>query len=357
MQKKVTQGTSNSTTDYLNGFQYVDNVLSFVPTSEGFFDFKTNKYVYQYVDQLGNVRLSYSDKDGNNKIETAEIIEQINYYPFGLAHKGYNEKNDPLMKDFKYQYNGKENQEELGLNVYDYGARNYDAAIGRWMNVDPLAEKYYNINPYVYVANNPINAIDPDGRDIIFVINKTRYKFDGTNLANAKGQTMGTKNLAGTHAGKVLNAYIEVGKLDNRFQKQIQTLVKSKNEHIIDTDSYSYSGGAVKGGTEFTKESEKIRQGKSVGSITNYNFSEENKKEFFKATGVINTEITTVAHELSHQYDYETGNMQDSYDIESSNTDPTEIRAVRNENIARDRLDLPKRTKYDGKEINPKELK
>jgi RHS repeat-associated protein len=120
--------------------------------------------VYQYKDHLGNVRLSYSDKSGDNTIQSStEIIEETNYYPFGLAHKGYNQKNDALMKDYKYQYNGKEKQEELGLNFYDYGARNYDAAIGRWMNVDPLAEKRQNITPYQYASNNPIIRGDVDG--------------------------------------------------------------------------------------------------------------------------------------------------------------------------------------------------
>ncbi|MEK6511311.1 RHS repeat-associated core domain-containing protein [Myroides odoratimimus] len=99
------------------------------------------------------MRLSYSDANKNNTIESNEIIEETNYYPFGLTHKGYNQKNDGLMKDYKYQYNGKEKQEELGLNYYDYGARNYDAAIGRWMNMDPLAEKYMSFTPYTYVGN------------------------------------------------------------------------------------------------------------------------------------------------------------------------------------------------------------
>lgn len=71
--------------------------------------------------------------------------------------------------DHPYGYNGKEENNELGLNTLDYGARNYSADLGRWMNIDPLADKYTNLSPYSYVANNVINAIDPDGRLIIYV--------------------------------------------------------------------------------------------------------------------------------------------------------------------------------------------
>ncbi|WP_370576663.1 RHS repeat-associated core domain-containing protein [Myroides sp. WP-1] len=90
-------------------------------------------------------------------------MEETNYYPFGLAHSGYNEKNNTIGKNYKYRYNTKEYQDELGLNLYDYGARNYDAAIGRWMNVDPLAEKMPNWNPYASTFNNPIRFTDPTG--------------------------------------------------------------------------------------------------------------------------------------------------------------------------------------------------
>uniref|UniRef100_UPI0039A5F1E0 RHS repeat-associated core domain-containing protein n=1 Tax=Ornithobacterium rhinotracheale TaxID=28251 RepID=UPI0039A5F1E0 len=64
-------------------------------------------------------------------------------------------------KDFKYKFNGKELQPETGL--YDYGARFYLPDIGRWLNIDPMAEKYSNVSPYAYVNNNPIMLIDPTG--------------------------------------------------------------------------------------------------------------------------------------------------------------------------------------------------
>ena len=72
--------------------------------------------------------------------------------------------------DHKYTYNGKEKQEEFGLNWHDYGWRNYDAVLGRWHNVDPLAENRNSLTTYNYVQNNPLIRIDPDGL--------TDYKFN-----------------------------------------------------------------------------------------------------------------------------------------------------------------------------------
>ena len=125
------------------------------------------KRVYQYKDHLGNVRLSYSDVDSDGTIDTAtEIIEESNYYPFGGKHKGYNNvissNGNPSAQ--KYKYNGKELEESLGLNWLEYGWRNYDPYLGRWHNIDQLAESYFDDSPYVYATNNPIYLLDVDGR-------------------------------------------------------------------------------------------------------------------------------------------------------------------------------------------------
>ncbi len=162
LQKIVTDNGVITNTKYLGGFQYKNDVLQYFPTAEGYVNntpvngVNSYSYVFNYTDHLGNVRVSYK-KNAQNVLE---ILEENNYYPFGLKHEGYN-LNPP--SDYKYKYNGKELQDELGLNFYDYHARNYDAAIGRWMNIDPLAEQMRRWSPYNYCFNSPMRFIDPDG--------------------------------------------------------------------------------------------------------------------------------------------------------------------------------------------------
>ncbi len=84
----------------------------------------------------------------------------------------------------KFKFSSKELQIQefsdfSGLNLYDFHARQHDPQIGRFLQIDPMADSYFKFTPYNYVANNPINGIDPDGRDIIFLNASTGAKGAG----------------------------------------------------------------------------------------------------------------------------------------------------------------------------------
>ena len=124
---------------------------------------------------MGNIRVSFNDTDKDGKIDVKrgsvdidgdgdyenEIVEEHNYYPYGLKHKGYN--NVVNGRKHNYAFGGKEYQDEKDLAWYDVSARNYDPALGRWMNIDPLAEEMRRHSPYNYAFDNPVFFIDPDG--------------------------------------------------------------------------------------------------------------------------------------------------------------------------------------------------
>ncbi len=91
---------------------------------------------------------------------SAPAVEQVTeYYPFGSLFSDNNQDKN------KYLYNGKELQDEFFEN-YDYGARFYDAELGRWHVIDPMAESYDSWSPYNYTLNNPISFIDPNGMKV-----------------------------------------------------------------------------------------------------------------------------------------------------------------------------------------------
>ncbi|WP_299190297.1 DUF6443 domain-containing protein [uncultured Aquimarina sp.] len=184
--KKIVSGGSSLTTEYAGNYIYENGKLQFFNTSEGYVEpwykgigeYQTiidYNYVYQLKDHLGNIRISYSDKDKDGKIDVLrnnadvdgdgdyaqEIMQEKNYYPFGLQHKGYN--NTITGRKHNYGFGGKEENSELSLEWLDFGARNYDASLGRWMNPDSMAEMFYGWTPYKYSMNNPILLSDPDG--------------------------------------------------------------------------------------------------------------------------------------------------------------------------------------------------
>ena len=149
------QISQTNTTDYCNNVIYENGVLSMILTEEGYVTLSGDAPIYHYY---------LKDHQGNNRvvINQASTVEQINqYYPFG----GWFEVNTTTSGIQSYKYNGKELDRIHGVDWYDYEARMYDGALGRFTTVDPLTEKYYSTNLYAYCKNNPINRIDPDGKD------------------------------------------------------------------------------------------------------------------------------------------------------------------------------------------------
>ncbi len=161
-QKLVKIAPNGTETYYAGGFVYEGSSLKYVLHPEGMVNTDgTTDYVYHIKDHLGNTRLSVNSG--------GSIVDQADYYPFGMLMT----KKLSGGVNNKYKYNGKELQDDkinnIELDWYDYGARFYDASLGRWHVNDPLSEKYESFSPYTYVLNNPINAIDPDGKLVVFV--------------------------------------------------------------------------------------------------------------------------------------------------------------------------------------------
>lgn len=155
-----------------------------------------------YISSQNGVHYNLTDHLGSNRVivnaSTGLAAERNDFYPFG--HKWWNSQY-PSAHDNRYRYNGKEDMTGFEFPYYDYGARVYDPNTGIWPSVDPLAEKYYQLSPYTFCANNPLKYIDFDGKDIYSVNRKgaltfeksTKDKFDilvttGTDISSINDQ-------------------------------------------------------------------------------------------------------------------------------------------------------------------------
>ena len=175
-------------------------------------------YHYFLTDHLGNNRVVMNERGA---------VEQVNhYYAFGgLMGESTGGEAQP------YKYNGKELDRMHGLDWYDYGARHYDATLGRWTTMDPLAEKYYDISPYAYCGNNPVNYFDPDGKK----------KHNWLSDAPKKGHILDARHNNASFQKRFTNDLVQIwgeGVRDNPYQRSV-----SIDARIYPV--YPTSGGAV----------------------------------------------------------------------------------------------------------------
>ncbi|WP_304487932.1 RHS repeat-associated core domain-containing protein, partial [Dysgonomonas sp. Marseille-P4677] len=143
-------------------------------------------------------------------------------------------------KNQKYKYNGKELDDMHQLNLYDYSARYYESAVGRFTSVDPLAEKYYSISPYAYVANNPINAIDPRGDSIWFTIENNVATMHVTGkVINRSSSGINVNKLAKNISSGITDALgtsITIDGKEYEMQTDIQITGVESMDDVADSD-------------------------------------------------------------------------------------------------------------------------
>jgi RHS repeat-associated protein len=131
-----------------------------------------NGYVYVYVSNQSNNDVYFDDL--NVGIVTGNIIEENHYYAYGLkiatlSSKKVGDSYEGALKN-NYLFNGKELFEDADLNWYDYGFRNYDPQIGRFTQLDPLADDYPYYTPYQFAGCEPIANVDLDGLEPLNVL-------------------------------------------------------------------------------------------------------------------------------------------------------------------------------------------
>ena len=171
------------------GADFESDTLIRIHNGDGYLDCSEPDFRYFVRDYQGNIRTVYGSAVaklipveppfsltnrgaiGGDKppirpkpIEYTVTYQRMQYYPFGLPYEAhYQPEEQP------YKYGGKEFIELHGYDSYDFDARMYYPALCRFMTMDPLCEKYYSISPYAYCNNNPVNYVDPDGRDAVFI--------------------------------------------------------------------------------------------------------------------------------------------------------------------------------------------
>jgi len=311
--------------DYCANVVYENGIQKFLLTEEGYVDLSVTSPAYYYY---------LKDHQGNNRVVLSSggtVMETNHYYPFGgvFATTGNVQP---------YKYNGKELDTKKGLNWYDYGARHYDATLGRWLVVDPLAEKYYAWSPYAYCNNNPIGAIDSEGKLVIFINGfhngfqggKTTYwnKFDEAVMAHfgdnkplyydgSLGGVFGlSQQLVFSNYNSIIRYFAGYNRGKEEVENILSSLTRDENGNIVESIKLvthsmggSYGKGFVQAIMDYVSKNIELYSGLA---ISEYDFAPFQPLTQKSVEGVD-------TYQYSHLFDFVAGN----FDVQGATQMPT----------------------------------
>ena len=282
-------------TDYTGDLIHENGTRSRLLFDGGYVSLPGNTYHWLLSDHLGSVRVVAS--------ASGAAEEYDHYYPLGGPIAQYSSATS--QQPLKFQ--GKEWSTAKSMNLYDFGARRYDPASGRWLSQDPLAEKYYAHSPYLFCAANPMKFMDPTGESI-------RIKKNTTNALIDLAHIVATK----------------------RGAIYISDLIRSLNQYDLNPVPFAFL-------SRFT--------GDEIRYVTN---------PWFSFDGGSPAEFIAMGHELSHAHDHHRLLLRMIDGRATHSTDRTESNAVTFENYLRSVYNMPRlRERYGGKtpgvgDFNPK---
>ena len=177
------------------------------------------------TDYLGSVRAVVDGQSG-------ELYKASDYSAFG-------EENDVVVPQhavipttqlatatlpdgttIRDSYTGKEDQSlDFGTGYIDFGARQYNPSLRRWMTPDPLSEKYYGISPYAFCNNNPVNLVDPDGSKIL-----------GASKHDAEKVVSDLHNI---FSDDIFDSFRQLIKLDHRRKRQVAKISEEDINQVL----------------------------------------------------------------------------------------------------------------------------
>ncbi|NJL76911.1 MAG: hypothetical protein HC892_19710 [Saprospiraceae bacterium] len=232
------------TRHYVGGIEYFNGEMEAIYHEAGRVVFENSLPVYEYVltDHLGNTRVVFKNVGG-----VASVVQESEYYPFGMAF-------EEQESEYGYTYSHKEAQTELGLKWLDFGARCLMVDNARWMQVDPLAERFNTSSSFSFTLNNPILFIDPTGMATTYNWNNQRYEDeDGNEVAwedvkteygitgNSKGNNVFTTYLVNdTKADEEWKRPVKKALTANEMVKISGTASSIFEENGIDADVFVF---------------------------------------------------------------------------------------------------------------------